>query len=125
MNMKQVILDTSFILSAVRLKIDFLEDIKFLGYKALLPKQVITELKNIIESKKKLRFKDEAKLALKILQKKRLPKIDLKQEYVDKGILNYAKQHKEIIVATLDKELKSKIPNQKLVIRAMKRLEIQ
>jgi rRNA-processing protein FCF1 len=122
--MKKVVLDTSFILSAIKYKIDFLDDIKFLGLTPLIPKQVLNELKNIIDSKKKLRFKDNAKLALKILNKKSLKKIDIKYKNVDNGIINYAKKNKTAIIATMDKELKSKVPNQKLVIRAMKRLEI-
>jgi len=123
--MKQVILDTSFILTAIKNKIDLLEGISFLGLTSIVPIQVINELKNIIESKKKLKFKDDAKLALKILSKKKIKKIDVKNDYVDNGLIDYTKQNKSVIIATMDKELKSKIPNRKLVIRAKKRLEIQ
>lgn len=122
--MKQVILDTSFILYAVRNKIDFLEEIKFLGLTPLLPKQVLQELKKIIQSKKKLKFKDEAKLALKILAKKKLKKINLKNNYVDKGLIDYSKKHKDVIVATMDRDLKIKFKNQKLIVRAKKKLKI-
>ena len=31
---------------------------------------------------------------------------------------------KEVIIATMDKDLKSRTPNRKLIIRAMKRLEL-
>jgi len=120
--MKQVILDTSFVLMAIRNKIDFLEGISFLGLTPILPEQVINELESIKESKKKLRFKDEAKLALKIL--KRIKTIDIGNNYVDQGIIDYAKANNGVIVATMDKGLKQKIQNRKLVIRAMKRLEI-
>jgi len=123
--MKQVILDTSFILTAIKNKMDILEGINFLGLTPIVPIQVINELKNIIESKKKLKFKDDAKLALKILSKKKIKKIDIKNDYVDNGLIDYTKQNKSVIIATMDKELKSKIPNRKLVIRAKKRLEIQ
>ena len=123
--MRQVILDTNFILTAVKYKIDFLDGIKFLGLTPIIPIQVINELKKIIKSSKKRgKFKDHAEIALKILQKKKIKKIDLKHDYVDKGILNYAKKDKAVIIATMDKELKNKIPNRKLIIRAMKRLEL-
>ena len=122
--MKKVILDTSFILTAIRNKLDFLEEIKFLGLQAIIPKQVIDELKKIIESKKKLRFKDEAKIAIRLFKKRKVQKIDLKANYVDKGVINYAKKNKEAIIATLDRELKMKIPNKKLIIRGKKKLEI-
>jgi rRNA-processing protein FCF1 len=122
--MKQVILDTNFILTAVKNKIDIIEGITFLGFTPVIPIQVINELKRIVESKKKLKFKDDAKLALKILSQNNIKKIDIKNNYVDNGIINFAKQNKSAIIATMDKELKSKIPNQKLVIRAKKRLEV-
>jgi len=122
--MRKVILDTNFILTAIKYKIDFLDGIKFLGLTPIIPKQVINELKKIIKSKKKGKFKEHAELALKILEKKNIRKIDLKTNYVDKGILNYAKKDKGVIIATMDKELKNKLPNRKLIIRAMKRLEL-
>lgn len=122
--MKHVLLDTNFILTAVKNKIDFLESISFLGLIPIIPIQVINELKNISDSKKKLKFKEDAKLALKILSKNKTKTIDIKNDYVDNGILDYIKQNKSVIVATMDKELKSKIINQKLIIRAKKRLEI-
>jgi len=122
--MREVILDTNFILTAIKYKIDFLDGIKFLGLTPIIPIQVIDELEKIKKSNKKGKFKEHAELALKILQKKKLKKIDLKYSYVDKGILKYIKQNKNIIIATMDKDLKSRTPNRKLIIRAMKRLEL-
>ena len=122
--MRQVILDTNFILTAIKYKIDFLDGIKFLGLTPIIPIQVIDELKKIIKSKKKAKFKDHADLALKILQKKKLKKIDLKNDYVDEGLIRYTKQNKGVILATMDKNLKSRTSNRKLIIRAMKRLEL-
>ena len=120
--MKQVILDTSFILTAIKNKIDFIEEITFRGLTPMVPEQVINELKKIIESKKKLKFKDDSQLAIKILSKTK--RVDIKNDYVDEGLMDYAEQNKTAIIATMDKELKSKIQNQKLVIRSKKRLEL-
>ena len=122
--MQQTLLDTSFILTCIKQKIDFFEEIKLMGVQILIPKQVIDEIKRIIESKKKLHFKEDAKLALKLLEKNLFKKIDLKNKNTDKGIVKFAKKDKKISIATLDKELKDKIPNQKLIIRQRKRLEI-
>ena len=122
--MKQVILDTNFILSCVRKKIDFLDEIEFMGFQILIPIQVIGEIKKIIDSKKKLHFKEDAKLALKILSKNNFEKIDLNEKYVDKGLMEFAEKNKEVLVATLDKELKKKIKNNILIIRGRKKLEI-
>jgi rRNA-processing protein FCF1 len=109
------LLDTSFILSAIRNKIDFLDEIKNLGLTPIVPKQVLVELEGISKSK------SEAELALKIINK--VKKIDLKTKNTDAGIIKYAKNNK-IIIATLDKEIKNKTKNQKLIIRGKNKIEI-
>ena len=122
--MKKVILDTSFILSCIRNKIDFFEEIELRGIQILIPKEVIAEIEGIYKSKKKLQFKEEAKLALKLLENSRFKKIILKDDNVDEGLIKAAEEDKEVIIATLDREIKEKIKNNKLVIRGKKKLEI-
>lgn len=116
--MKQTLLDTSFILSCIRNKIDFFEEINLMGIKIIIPEQVIKEIKKF-ENKK-----TEAKLALKILEKNKFQKIDLNSKNTDNGIIKYAKENPELIIATLDREIKRKTTNKKLVIRNKKKLEI-
>jgi len=122
--MKQAILDTNFILTCVKQKIDFFHDLELRGIKILIPKQVIKEIKNIASSKKKLHFREDAKLSLKILDKNNFKQVNLKVGYVDKALIQFAQENKKIIVATLDKEIKNKIQTPKLVIRRKTRLEI-
>lgn len=122
--MKYVLLDTNFILSCVRKKIDFFEEIKFRGMKIIIPNEVIKELKKISETGKK-KFSDEAKIALKILNKNSFEKVDLKIKNVDNGIVKFAKEHEDYVIATLDKEIQTKIKNNKLIIRGEKELEIK
>jgi len=115
--MKQVILDTSFILSCIRKKIDFFDEIKFMGIKIIIPGEVIMELKGLANSKQ------EAVLALKLLEKNEFMDISLHSENVDNGIVKAARGNNDYIIATLDREIKKKSKNQKLVIRG-KKLEI-
>lgn len=122
--MKKAILDTSFILTCVKQKIDFLDEIKFMGIKVLIPEEVLDEVRKIMKSGKKLHFRENAKLALKILNKNGFKKIKLGTAHVDKGLVDFAKKNKDVIVATLDKELKKKIKKPKLVIRGKKKLEV-
>jgi len=120
--MRYVLLDTSFIISAVRNKIDIFEELK--EYQILIPEQVIDEIKNIIKSKKKLKFRSQANIALKILKKSKFKKIDLGKGHVDKLILRFSKEKPKVIIATLDRELQKKLQNPKLIIRGKKKLEI-
>lgn len=122
--MKQVILDTNFILTCVKQKIDFFNEIETAGMKILIPGQVIGELEGVVKSRKKLHFRDDAKLALKILGKKTYKEVKLEGEDIDDGISKFAENNPKIAVATLDRELKKKLKNQKMVIKGKKRLEI-
>jgi rRNA-processing protein FCF1 len=122
--MNQILLDTNFIITCIKQKIDFFENLKLMGAQVLIPKQVISEIEMIANSKKKLHFREDAKLSLVLLKKNPFKKIDLGLQDVDKGIKRFANQNSRVIVATLDKELKDSIPNPKLVIRQKKKLEI-
>lgn len=114
--MKRIILDTSFILSCVRKKIDFFEEISNSGLEILIPLQVIEEIKSIKNS--------ESKTALLILKDKKYKSIDLKTKKVDEGILKFSEKNKGDIIATIDKELQMKIYARRMIIRGSKKLEI-
>jgi rRNA-processing protein FCF1 len=111
--MRRVILDTSFILSAVRNKIDFFEKLEHEGFQIIVPKQVIQELKGL-----------GAKLALKIMEKNKFQILGIEGRDADNAIISFAKKNPRAVVATLDAGLKKKIKNSKLVIRQKKRLEV-
>ncbi len=116
--MKYAVLDTNFILSCIRKKIDFFEEIQLMGFKILIPMQVIREIKKFAESK------PEARLALTLINKNDFDEIDLKLKNADNGIVNLAEKNRDYVIATLDREIKSRVKNPKLVIRGNKKLEI-
>jgi rRNA-processing protein FCF1 len=121
--MKYVLLDTNFILSCIRKKIDFFEKIQLMGFSILIPVQVIEEIKKIAKTGK-MKFSEEAKLSLTILKKNNFCEIDLRFKNVDNGIIQLAKKNEDYIIATLDKGIQNKIKNNRLVIRGNKNLEI-
>jgi hypothetical protein len=127
MEKTKVLLDTNFILTCVKQKIDFFEYLEMHGIQILIPEQVIDEIKKMIVSKKKMHFKDDAKLSIIVLKKynTKFKKIDLNWKNVDNAIMNYAKENPDIIIATLDKEIKTKLKNKKLIIQGKNRLEIR
>ncbi len=116
--MKHVLLDTNFILSCIRKKIDFFTEVQMMGLSIIIPKQVIEEIKDLAFSK------TESEVALKLLEKNEFRKITLHGRNVDNGIVEMANENKEWIIATLDREIQNKIKNQKLIIRGEKKIEI-
>src|SRR3989344_5151052 len=104
----KIILDTSFILSCVKEKADFLDSEKHGNL--VIPKQVIKELEKISKEGER-EEKENSCLALQIIEKHK-EKFDilcLKKNNVDLGIIEYAQGKNDIAVATIDKELKRKL----------------
>jgi rRNA-processing protein FCF1 len=127
--MKKVLLDTSFILSCIRHKIDFFYELSLEGIEVLIPYEVIEEIKRILYSRKKQKHKKLAIICLKLFEKNEFKKISLNSEkksgfIVDLGIIEYAEKNPKIIVATLDKRIKKSVLNSKMIISRKKRLEI-
>lgn len=129
--MVNILLDTNFILTCVKQKINFLQEL--IGNELLLPKQVIKELKKISEDKnKKSEERELAKTSLAFLEKfkDRFKEIELEKKFVDRGIELIAekasKERWEIIIATLDKELRKKLKGKFkfLIVTRKKKLEI-
>ena len=120
----EVILDTSFILTCLNEKIDFLEAEEY--GRLVLPIQVLEELDKLQEKPGK--EGDNVRLALDIIgkNKDKFKIADLRKRYVDSGILNYVKGNK-VVIATIDAELKKKLKGKAkiLTIRARKKLILE
>ena len=125
MFMAKVVLDTSFILSCVRNKLDFYEELLDKGHTILIPKEVKLEIKRIRDSTKALKVRDEAVLALKLIKSETYKEVNCPGKYVDTGIKAYLEKNPEFLLATVDKALKKSVRNRKIVIRNLKKLELQ
>lgn len=73
--------------------------------------------------------REGAMVALEILKSKRINGIkfpDLNEENTDKAIINFAKENKNVVVATLDRELKEILKDKVkiLLIRDKKKIEV-
>jgi rRNA-processing protein FCF1 len=123
--MAEVILDTNFVLTCIRNKLDFYEELGDRGYSVLIPFEVVEEIKRLRDSNKKLKFKEEADLALKIIGAGDHRKVHCPGRYVDVGLKTYLDKHQKVILATMDKDLKRAVHNRKMVIRNRKKLELQ
>ena len=123
--MSKVVLDTNFILTCIRNKVDFFEELLLRGDRVLIPVEVIEEIKRLRDSNKKLKFKEEANLALKMIENSEYEEVHAPGKYVDKGLIKYCQENEDVVLGTLDKELKKTVKNRKLVIRNKKKLELQ
>ncbi len=121
--MKYAVLDTNFVLSCIRKKIDFFEKIPLMGMGIIIPLQVMDEIRNFT-LKGRGSLKEEAKFALLLLERRKFKRVDLYNKNVDNGIIKIANENPNYIVATLDRQVKNKTKNPNLVIRGEKELEV-
>lgn len=108
----KIILDTNFLIYCAKEKLDYEEKLLCLlneNYELVVPLQVVKELEKLRDDKLKKvsgKDKDAASLALQILEKKEIKKIDIKGKNVDEAIVNLTKGDKKNIVCTLDREMR-------------------
>jgi len=123
----KILLDTNFILTAVKQKIDFdslANELFDARIEWLIPVEVVGELEDLAKRRgMRIHHKQAAEVSLQLIEKIKYKKIKLKDKNVDQGIVHYANKHK-IAVATLDRKLKSKLHGKVLTIRGKKSLEI-
>jgi len=112
----KIILDTNFLIYCAKQKLDYIEKISNLinePYELVVPLQVLKELKSLKNDKLKKvsgKDKDAADLALQLVEYNGLKKMRVKGKTVDQGILNLTKQDPKNITATLDREMRHKLP---------------
>ena len=105
----KVLLDTSFIISCIRKRIDFFTQLREQGFEVIVPREVLEELKDL---KKKSSTSQEDRLAIDIsfemFEKEDFKKISLGGKSVDSGLIDKGKH--EFFIATLDAEIKNSVP---------------
>jgi len=124
----EILIDTNFILTCVKQKVDFLnltEEIIDKEIKWAVPLEVKQELEKIVkQSGKKTKDRIAAETSLLVLKYNNFREIKLNNQNVDRGIVNYLRDKPEFILATLDRDLKKQIKNKILTIRDVTSLEI-
>src|SRR3989344_1731752 len=119
----RVLLDSSFIISCVRKKIDFINDLKAMGFRIIVPKEVIQELKDLKTRKGKSR---ENKLAIDIglglIERGDVGRASLGGNKVDDGLIIEGKNG--AYIASLDVGIKRNVPNRVIISRSKKGLVI-
>lgn len=123
----EVLIDTNFILTCIKRKLDFIslseqlfsEKIDF-----IIPEEVLDELKKLSKRKgEKTEDKSAAETAIKFAKEAKLKTFSLKSKNVDDGIVDYAKKN-NVIIATMDRALKQRVKGNILTVIDDKSLEI-
>ncbi len=109
----KIIFDTSFLVTAIKFKIDFLSEL--IGNEFFVLDSVIKELKKISKGKKKESI--AAKVALELIKLKKI-KILKSKDGTDKSLLIYGK--KDFVIATQDSELRKKLKSEKVKVIYLK-----
>lgn len=125
----KILLDTNFIISCAKQKIDFdaimngqtTEEVKW-----IVPEEVLGELRGLkIGGKIKIKERNAVTIGIEIITKLGVEVVKLSNTAndVDTKIVNYLRD-KDIILATLDKKLKQRVKNKILTIRNKNHLKI-
>ena len=131
--MKKIILDTNFLVSAVRFKVDLFSEIKRIcsfNYQICVLDKMVDELKKLTETGEP-RDRAAAKISIELIKKKNIKIIknitkNKRVKNIDLLILNLIKKG-NFIVATQDKELKREIKKKEvpiIVLRQKKYLKL-
>lgn len=115
----EVLLDTNFILSCVRKRIDFLDQLEEQGFVVKLPHEVFEELKDI---RKDAKHDDRVAIdfAFELFEKRKVKKMALGKGKVDVALIERGKTG--TYIATLDKAIQREIENVVIVFDAQNRV---
>lgn len=111
----EVILDSSFIVSCVRRRIDFISELEGLGFKPVVPREVLQEIKDLTQ-KAGREDRVAAEMALKIVEERKVRKVGLGKSGVDEQLIK--KGRNGVYIATLDAAIKRSVPNRISIVNA-------
>lgn len=118
----EVLLDTNFIISCVKKKIDFISELEEFGFKIIIPREVLQELKDL-----RLNVSHDERMAIDIgtgiLEKSKAKKIKIGGQKVDDSLIEYGKNG--AYIASLDAYIKRSVPNKVTINAAGNKLQIE
>jgi rRNA-processing protein FCF1 len=106
----EIVIDTNFIVTAVKERIDLFGNLDelFGVYDLVVGEQVVRELKKLsVDKKLKVVEREAAAVGLVLLERAKVVEFDRKD--VDAGIVRYVVGKKDVVVATLDRNLKERV----------------
>ncbi len=120
----QVLLDSSFIISCVRDRIDFLVQLAEQGFTPVVAREVLQEIKDLRNRNGTSREDRLAvDVALEMIEKGKVKKTSFGAGKVDDYLIGRGKTG--IYIATLDREIKKKVPNRVVIFSAQGRVGVE
>lgn len=119
----EAILDTNFIISCLIKRIEFLEELRSLGFVPVVPKEVLQELKDLRKGGTSHEERAMIDVAFELFEREKTKKTNLGKGKVDDSLIKKGKSG--IFIATLDRGIKSKIPNRIVILSDQKKLAIE
>lgn len=116
----EVIVDTNFIISCLKKKIDFVEQLEEQGFKVLVPREVLQEMKDLRTSRISHEDKLAVNLGLELFSGRSAKHISLGNGKVDDALIKKGQEGYHI--ATLDAVIKRKVPSVIVIFDAQKRV---
>jgi len=118
----KVLLDTSFIISCINERIDFLSQLKEQGFQVIVPHEVFQELKDV-KNKVSHESKISVDVAFDLFRKEKINKMTLGGRNVDEGLIK--RGNEGYFIATLDSGIKSKVPKSVVLFKGKKSVGVE
>ncbi len=120
----EVLLDTNFIISCLLKRIDFLSELEEMGFRVVVPREVIQELKDL-KMRKGQSHEERIAIdaALEMFEQRKVEKVGIGRGKVDDALIKRGKEG--IYIATLDKVIQRKVPNRVVIRSAKGTIEIE
>ena len=119
----EVLLDSSFIISCIMKKIDFLSQLEGMGFKIVVLREVIQEMKDLKFRRISHEERVAIDLALEMFAFKKVKKTTIGEGRVDDLLIK--KGQEGVHIATLDNGIKRKVPNRIVILSATKGLGVE
>ena len=119
----EVLLDTNFVISCILKRIDFMDELKNLGFTPVLPREVLQELKDLKKNKSSPAERAAIEVAFEIFEKEKIRKTKIGGTSVDNALIT--KGQMGIYIATLDAGIKNRVPNLIVIASAKNGLAVE
>ena len=118
----EVLLDSSFIISCMKRKIDFISQLEELGFRIVVPREVLQEMKDL---RQKVTHDERTAidLGLKLIENRKVKKVGIGNGRVDEHLIK--KGREGAYIASLDNAIKKMIPNRVLISDAKNAIVVE